>query len=197
MSDQSPSGWYPDPAGSSHRRFWTGADWGNLDNGEPTVFDPRSSSPAPPGLYPDPQGSSQRREWTGAAWGALEPAPVVAALPPAGTYPDPGSPGRERYWDGAAWEPARPVSRPPGSLAERLPALSRTAWLSVALAVVVIAAGGYFYLGRGSSAPATATTPTLNPAAEAAFCTNVAAFDTLIKDGPGAAYSNPDRKSVV
>jgi hypothetical protein len=48
MMDQVPqAGWYPDPAGSGHQRWWDGAQWGPF--APPPQFAPQAPGPFPPG----------------------------------------------------------------------------------------------------------------------------------------------------
>jgi hypothetical protein len=65
-----PPGWYPDPSGAPHQRYWDG--WQFIAGGGP--------SPPPPGWYPDPSGAPGQRYWDGwqfVAGGVPSPPPLA------------------------------------------------------------------------------------------------------------------------
>lgn len=86
-----PPGWYPDPWGTDHERWFDGAAW------TPRTRTPGGTdAPVPDG---PPAGEA------GAEAGAPGPAPPPEAPPavPPGWYPDPWGLAARRWWDGRAW----------------------------------------------------------------------------------------------
>lgn len=71
-----PSGWYPDPAGSSDERFWDGVNWS------------QSTRPSAP-TAPAPHGQGEPAGHPGAA-----ASPYGAGAYPYGQAPTPGAPGQ-------------------------------------------------------------------------------------------------------
>jgi hypothetical protein len=81
-----PPGWYPDPSGAPHQRYWDG--WQFIAGGVP--------SPPPPGWYPDPSGAPGQRYWDG--WQFI--AGGVPSPPPPG-WPQGQSPNANPYHRGS------------------------------------------------------------------------------------------------
>ena len=142
MSNQTPAGYYPDPAGSPARRWWDGAAWGDL---EPQL--PRYEEVAP---YNAPSHED--------------------TLPPPGYYEDPDT-GRPRYWDGGAWaNPEREEKERRSGFGSGFdPRLKRFAIILAIVLVLVIILSELTKSSPPATPPTTSTT--IATATDSAFCT--------------------------
>lgn len=76
MPQPTTPGWFGDPSGRHHFRFWDGVRWtddvatGGLQARDPLADHPNGTTPGatPAGWYADPTGRHQHRYWDGARW---------------------------------------------------------------------------------------------------------------------------------
>lgn len=145
-------GWYPDPWGTDHERYFDGSAWardtrplgGAVDDTRPgsdaTAWPAPAVGPAPA----QPVVPSAAAPATSPAVVPTAPAvPPDPAAVPAGWHPDPWGVGALRWWDGSQWTghvsgPAASEAKPVDAPAER--ALARWLRPTLILAAVTSAA---------------------------------------------------------
>ena len=112
-------GWYPDPWGTEHERYFDGAAWARETRpvGGVAVVGADGADGAERS-WPAPVGAAAAPSAAGAAPVSTPAVPVAdasAATIPAGWHPDPWRLAAVRWWDGAQW--TGHVSGPPAASA--------------------------------------------------------------------------------
>ncbi len=119
-------GWYLDPWGTDHERYFDGSAWARdtrpLGGATGGATDGGAAPAAGAADWPAPVPGAAAPDASASAAGAPAPATPVAPVPapaapvPAGWHPDPWGAGAVRWWDGSQW--TGHVSGPPASAAK-------------------------------------------------------------------------------